>query len=97
MEITCPACRKLNQAVDECRRCGGDLSALNQVQAAAVRELEKGRLLLKTHNATEALARAQASWWLKKTAAAAKLAFLSCLFLKRFDEATRWYLRTRSG
>lgn len=91
MEIKCPACRKLNNTVYECSRCGGDLSALHRVQAAAGRELEKGRLCLKTNHAAEALAKAQVSWRLKKTASAAKLAFLACLFLNRFDEATRWY------
>jgi hypothetical protein len=90
MALNCPACRRLNDAGDTCTRCGADLTALQRVRAAAQAQLAKGRRLLRQGRGGEALASATLSWRLKKSPAAARLAFMASLYLGRFDQARRW-------
>ena len=93
MEITCPACKKANQSGDKCLRCGCDLSMLRQIREAATRELGKAAGQLRNNNGQMALKHAKRSWKLKNSASAAKTAFMACLLMKKFDEATQWYSR----
>jgi len=48
-------------------------------------------------NAEKALLSAKSSWRLKKSASAAKLAFLASLMGGHFSEATRWYSMAAAG
>jgi hypothetical protein len=61
------------------------------IKTCARGELEAGVAALKQGQGEEALARAKTSWGLRKSPPAAKLAFLACILLKRFDEAAMWY------
>ena len=60
-------------------------------------QLAKGRRLLRQGRGGEALASATLSWRLKKSPAAARLAFLASLYLGRFDQARRWYAAAAVG
>lgn len=97
MQIRCPACKKLNDSTDKCNRCGGDLSDLRRMRQAAVEQLKLGKKHLLQMNAEKALLRAKSSWRLKKSASAAKLAFLASLMGGHFSEATRWYSTATAG
>ncbi|HSM74926.1 MAG TPA: hypothetical protein VK852_09825 [Desulfobacterales bacterium] len=97
MTLHCPACRRPNDGSQTCARCGADLTALQRVQAAAQAQLVKGRRLLRQGRGGEALASATLSWRLKKSPAAARLAFLASLYLGRFDQARRWYAAAAVG
>jgi hypothetical protein len=91
MALHCPACKRPNDSSDICPRCGADLTALNRVRNAAQAQLARSRQLLQQGRAGEALASATLSWRLKKSPAAARLAFLTSLYLGQFDQARRWY------
>ncbi|MFC1896064.1 hypothetical protein ACFL0Q_05325 [Thermodesulfobacteriota bacterium] len=91
MEIACPACNKANKAETQCIRCGADLIALVQIRRCATLALKTGAQCLKQRDGRGALHQAEISWHLKKSAEAARLAFLACLYLQRFASATRWY------
>jgi hypothetical protein len=69
--------------------------ALREILDTASRYLEIGRDRLKRRAGGEALQAAEAAWDLRHTPEAAKLAFLACLQLRRWDGATRWYGRAR--
>lgn len=91
MEIKCPACGKVNVYVKQCSRCGCDLTALMQIAMAGQMRLARGRKALRLGKANAALEEAILSWRLKKSRAAAKLAFLACLMMKDFKQAGKWY------
>ncbi len=91
--ITCPACKKKNVSTDNCVRCNCDLSSLIKIIKTAEISLSSGFYFLKQGNGEAALHYAQISWNLKKNHIAAKLAFLSCMQLKKFDEGKRWYVK----
>ena len=91
MEIVCPACNKVNNEETQCSRCGADLLALVQIRRSAALALKSGTQYLKQNDGRNALHQAEISWHLKKSADAARLAFLACLLLQRFTSATRWY------
>ena len=91
MEMVCPACNKVNNEETQCSRCGADLLALVQIRRSAAQALNSGTWYLKQNDGRNALHQAQISWHLKKSAEAARLAFLSSLHLQRFASATRWY------
>lgn len=91
MEIRCPACKKMNVQENICLRCGTDLSALKAVRSAAYRYLEKSRKHILAENAEKALICARYAWMLEHTPKAAEQAFLACLLLRRYDQATNWY------
>ena len=93
MEITCPACKKANQTGDKCLRCGCDLSILRQIREAATYELGRAARQLRNNNGQVALEHAKRSWSLKNSASAARTAFMACLLMEKFDEATQWYAR----
>lgn len=91
MEIQCPACKKMNLHTDRCARCGCDLTALERIARAGRNRLALGREALRSGKAEAALEQAALSWRLKKSRAAAKLAFLACLMMKDFTQARKWY------
>ena len=97
MIITCPACGKKNEGVDECTRCGCELAILEAIAAAASRTLAAGRESLESGSPEEALRLAAHSWYLKKSIAGARLAFLAALGAGDFDEASLWYRRAAGG
>jgi len=90
MKLQCPACRKTNNDVSECVRCGCDISVLVDIVHAAEFEVLCSKKNLETRNVLRALHHAERSWSFKKSLHAARLAFLSCLAAQRFDEAERW-------
>ncbi|MEN8691731.1 MAG: hypothetical protein ABF303_02685 [Desulfobacterales bacterium] len=91
MEMVCPACNKANNEETHCSRCGADLLALVRIRRSAALALNSGTRYLKQNDGRNALHQAEISWHLKKSAEAARLAFLACLHLQRFTSATRWY------
>ncbi len=91
MEITCPACNRVNAAETHCNRCGADLTALFHIRRSADLALRNATQDLKQQDGHRALQKAEISWHLKNSPAAARLAFLACLQLRRFPAATRWY------
>lgn len=93
MRIPCPACNKESENETTCRRCGAELAALYAIKENAFHHIFTGRQWFLQDRADKALAFAQTSWALRHSPGAARLAFLACLLLKRFDEATLWYRR----
>ena len=91
VDIVCPACNKVNNEETQCSRCGADLLALVQIRRSAALALNSGTRYLKQNDGRNALHQAEISWHLKKSAEAARLAFLACLILQLFEAATRWY------
>jgi hypothetical protein len=91
VELVCPACNKVNNEETACSRCGADLFTLAQIRRSAALALNSGTRYLKKNDGRNALDQAEMSWHLKKSAAAARLAFLACLVAQRFASATRWY------
>lgn len=91
MEITCPACRKVNLSMTQCGRCGADLGDLVRIVQAADFLLADGRRHLRRDDGTKALAAAQSAWALKHSTAAARLAFLACLHQRHWEAARIWY------
>ena len=91
MDIVCPACNKVNNEETHCSRCGADLLVLVQIRRSAALALKTGTQCLKRNDGLNALHQAEMSWHLKKSAEAARLAFLACLIMKRFASANRWY------
>jgi len=91
VDIVCPACNKVNNEETHCSRCGADLLALVQIRRSAALALNSGTQYLKQNDGRNALHQAEISWHLKKSTEATRLAFLSCLLLRRFTSATRWY------
>jgi hypothetical protein len=91
MNIDCPACGKKNNGSPECIRCGCELEVLRNIAIAADRALDRGRQCLVQGEATAAAAEAMRSWQLKKSPAAARLAFLAYLAIGDFTKASQWY------
>ena len=93
MAIRCPACKRSNSGEDFCQRCGTDLSVLNAIHSASRSYLERSRRHILLGRGDDALSCARQAWDLEHTQQAAKLAFLSCLLLERYEQATQWYIR----
>ena len=91
MLVQCPACKKINSDPGLCERCGCDLWPLGEILRAAEFELQIGTEKLKKGAGDQALGHAKKSWFLRKSDAAAKLAFLACMFSGEFKEARVWY------
>lgn len=95
MNITkCPACGKENDEAKECARCGCELSILARISRMAEKELFMGKESLVNGDIPAAMHHAGKSRHLKKSPAAARLAFLSALAAGNFEQAGRWYVRT---
>ncbi|MGD9211926.1 MAG: hypothetical protein PVI90_14185 [Desulfobacteraceae bacterium] len=92
MAIRCPACKRVNSGEDSCKRCGMDLSVLLAIHSASKRYLELSRRNILSSKGNDALICAQCAWDLIHTRKAAKLAFLSCILLERYEQATQWYI-----
>ncbi len=91
MDITCPACRKVNESPVQCGRCGADLKPLLEIRRHADLAIQKGTQYLKRKDGRNALQQAQLAWHLKHSPKAARLAFFACLMLEQYPVATRWY------
>jgi len=91
VETVCPACNKANDEETHCSRCGADLLVLVQIRRSAALALKIGAQYLKQNDGRSALHQAEIAWHLKNSAEAARLAFLACLHLQRFEAATGWY------
>lgn len=94
MEIVCPACGKTSHMNSECSRCGCDLSSLRRLRESSREELETAAKKLKDRDSLAALEHAGKSWLINKDKHAARLAFLACISIRDFPEATKWYLRS---
>lgn len=94
MDITCPACRKVNESPVECSRCGADLKPLAEIRRHADLAIQRGTQYLKLKEGRNALQEAQLSWHLKHSRESARLAFLACLTLGQYNLATSWYKAT---
>ena len=93
MQITCPACGKKNDAADTCARCGGDLSLLRAIRAAAAAHLVTARGKLTERDWASALAHAGQSWELRRTVESARLACISAAALGDVRALERWRRR----
>lgn len=93
MTIACPACGKKSEDGRECPRCCCELSILAMITRAAARELFKGRESFLAGDMRSAIYQAGKSWYLKKSPAAARLAFLSALSASDLAQVDRWYAR----
>ena len=92
--IKCPACGKENDEAKECARCGCELSILASICRAAEQGLLMGKKSLENGDILMAMHHAGKSWHLKKSPAAARLAFLTALASGDFAQAGKWYART---
>jgi hypothetical protein len=96
MQITCPACSKINElspdseAAGLCVRCGCDLAMLGIILRAANWNLSLAKLELEQGNWTEALALAEYSWGLKQTKESARVAFLAAAALGQTGSIVKW-------
>ena len=93
MELTCPACRKLNTlAADsrECGRCGCDLEPLAHIAAAARHYREKATQCLRIRDWSDALALAARSWELHHTREAAQIACLAAVASRQGEAFRLW-------
>lgn len=97
MELRCPTCKKTNREETLCSRCDTDLTVLAAIRSAAECYLKQSRQSLLMAKGENALICAQSAWNLEHTPEAARQAFLSCLLMRRFDQATQWYVRANRG
>jgi hypothetical protein len=69
MALTCPACRKVNEAETnpECERCGCDLRALDAIAKAAAWHLSAAADCLRAGERAEARAHSRRSLELRRT------------------------------
>lgn len=93
MEVRCPSCRKVNEDLAECRRCGCELSVLLAIAGASVAQAARAEACLCAHDAGEALRAAVRSWELKHNARAARVAFLASVAAGEFEQACAWHRR----
>lgn len=93
MELTCPACRKLNTlAADsrECGRCGCDLDQLAHIATAARRYRQEAMQCLRAGDWPAALAQAERSWELRHTREAAQVACLAAAASRQGSALKQW-------
>jgi hypothetical protein len=90
MDIQCPSCKKMNSEALECSRCGCSLEELIAISWSADWRIAMAQECLKDENPAEALEHAVWSWRLKRSARAAKLAFLANIAQEEFLEALKW-------
>ena len=102
MRIQCPACGKQNEIdssdpsddpSDLCARCGCDLSALREIQAAAADHLSLAKKGLQEGAWAEALAHAQRSWQLVHASHSARVACLGAAAMGDSVRLVRWRAR----
>ena len=95
--LKCPACGKVNGLEEKiCSRCACNLEKLAMIISMADWYCDQASVRLRAGDGTGALAKARASWDLRHTSRAARLAFLAALLNGDFVAATRWYTR-RNG
>lgn len=88
-----PCLRKKNEGTADCTRCGCELSILESILLAEAHKIHMGTKSIKTGDPLEALRHAEESWTLRKSAAAARLAFLASLAAGDLEGADLWYMR----
>ena len=92
MTIECPACGKENKLEDGiCGRCACGLEKLAAIIRMAVLLRDEAAACLRAADGAGALARARASWELRHSIEAARLAFFASLINHDFAAASRWY------
>ena len=93
MTIDCPACGKKNKLEDGiCCRCACNLEKLAAIVRMAASFRDEAAVCLRAADGVGALARARASWELRHSVEAARLAFLASLMNHDFAAASRWYV-----
>ena len=93
MAIDCPACGKTGLTADACPRCGGDLSPLRALAAAAAWHLGRAADSMGRQRWRTALHHAAVSWRLRHTSLAAQLAFLAAAASSETTLAAWWHER----
>ena len=91
--LQCPVCGKPNQTADRCRRCGGDLNSLRNIQLAGKFNLVGGIKALKDGDGPLALQRFERSWTLVHSSAAARGAFIAAAAVRDTKTALLWRSR----
>ncbi len=98
MKIICPACGKSNSLEDGiCSRCACGLEKLAAILRLAAVYCHEAEARLRAVDGPGALEKAQASWDLRHSAEAARLAFLASLLNGDFAAATHWYKNSSCG
>lgn len=99
MEITCPACRKVNavfgSVATSCARCGCELGSLAALARAAGSHLRLAAASLRAGQADAALDHAVRSWTLRHSPFAAALAALAAASSGDLRELRHWRARWR--
>ena len=92
MQLACPACGKTNDTVqgDSCQRCGCDLSPLTAIRQAAGWHLRTAANQLRAQAWADALRQAESSWALRRSSAAAQVAFLAAAALGDTAQLLHW-------
>ena len=93
MSLTCPACRKADQAGDRCERCGCDLTRLRAIDEAASGWLVRAETALREGRREEARAAAARSWSLRHSSRAAQVAFVAASAGSDTGAALAWRRR----
>jgi len=91
--LHCPACGKTNDAETSptCARCGCDLGMLQAIRACAAWHLASAAEQMQRRDWHEAIVHAERSWHLRKSAAAARMAFLALAAMGDTRNATAWH------
>jgi len=98
MRITCPACRKANDTGDAvCARCGCDFVPLRAVLTAAEDCLAAATAALQGGRWPAALRHAEQSWALRRSAGAARIAFLAAAVAGQTRLAILWHARAETA
>ncbi|MBN1980836.1 MAG: hypothetical protein JW795_04855 [Chitinivibrionales bacterium] len=90
MQIGCPACKKVNDCVPQCQRCGCNLQPLIEIAgrsdlhvAYAIQALQKG-------DGSTAMEHVRASWFLKRNQDAAAAGFFASILCGNATDASIW-------
>jgi ribosomal protein L32 len=94
IEIRCPSCKKRNVDNRVCSRCGCDISTLLLLAENSYHAALNAAVSLNSRDYAKALDVATLSWKMKKTSAAARIAFIASMAGRRYSEAILWHRRT---
>lgn len=96
IEISCPSCRKPNEEVAACIRCGCELGDLVAIASSAAKLCRYAEKILSSGMYDKAALYAANSWNLRHTAESARIAFLSCFAARDFEKAVVWHSKIRA-
>ena len=93
--IDCAVCGKKEILGMKCPRCESDLEIFRKLIQYSETLANESINILCAMKPDESLQMAIRSWNLKRNQRAAKAAFLSCCALGDFENALRWYKKTK--